>query len=283
MKSQERGRCALFSVEHEIKIRSERAIEAALQAADLEAELAIHLQPIVELATMRVTTVEALARWQSPVLDHVAPDVFIAAAERFGLIHKVTQVLFGKALDALAMLPRHLRLSFNLSAHDIVSEEAISFLLGEIGRRRIAPNRLTFELTETALLRDFDVAIGAIGALRAAGCGLVLDDFGTGYSSLSYLRRLPIDKVKVDRSFVTDDHGSDKGVLAAIKGLCDNLRLSCVVEGIETAEQLRLVQALGYEEAQGFLLGRPVAIADFQAAEAIPPEATATGPTKMRV
>jgi diguanylate cyclase (GGDEF)-like protein len=265
VKSEERGRCALFSVEHETRIRSERAIEAALQAADFDAELTIHLQPIVDLASMRTTTAEILARWSSPALGQVPPDIFIPAAERLGLIQRVTQALFRQTLDALTDLPDSLQISFNLSAHDIVSHDTIAFLLNEIRRRGVSPARLTFELTETALMRDFDLAIVGMRELRDIGCGIVLDDFGTGYSSLSYLRRLPVDKVKVDRSFVMTTGGSDKEMLAAIKGLCDQLNLRCVVEGIESPTQLELVRSLGYGEAQGYLLGRPVALANFLA------------------
>ena len=196
VKSEQRGRCALFSVEHETRIRSARAVEAALQAADLDVELTIHLQPIVDLSSMRTRTAEVLARWHNPALGNVPPDIFIAAAERLGLIHKVTLALFRQALDALADLPEDLRIFFNLSAHDIVSSETIAFLLCEIRRRGVSPARLKFELTETALMRDFDLAIVGIRALRDLGCKIVLDDFGTGYSSLSYLRRLPVDKVK---------------------------------------------------------------------------------------
>jgi len=263
VKSEERGRCVLFSVEHETRIRSARAIEAALQTADLDAELTVHLQPIVDLASMRTMTAEVLARWHSPTLGNVPPDLFIPAAERLGLIHRVTRALFRQTLDALPDLPEGLCLSFNLSALDIVSHETIAFLLDEIRRRGAAPARLKFELTETALLRDFDLAVSGMRALRDIGCGIVLDDFGTGYSSLSYLRRLPVDKVKVDRSFVTSSEGCDTDVLAAIKGLCDHLHLQCVVEGIESPAQLELVRELGYGEAQGYLLGRPVALAKF--------------------
>ncbi|WP_198351070.1 putative bifunctional diguanylate cyclase/phosphodiesterase [Flavisphingomonas formosensis] len=268
-KSQKRGRCVLFSVEHETKIRSERAIEVALQAADLDAELCVHVQPIVDLQTMQVSSVEALARWRSPAMGDVPPDKFIAAAERFGMMQKVTQLLFGKALDALHSLPPELRLSFNLSAHDIVSQEIVDHLIAEMQRRGVSPRRIIFELTETALMRDFDLAVAGIDRLRAAGSPIALDDFGTGYSSLSYLRRLPIDKVKVDRSFLSGGNGSDEDVLAAIKGLCDNLRLRCVVEGIETASQLALVRRLGYDYGQGYVLGRPVSAASFRIDDAM--------------
>lgn len=265
VKSGGRGRCALFSIDHETKIRSDRAIEAALQTANFDAELTVHLQPIVDLASMQTTTAEVLARWHSSTLGDVPPDIFIPAAERLGLIHQVTKALFRQALDAFAELPDGVQIAFNLSAHDIVSHDMIAFLLQEIERRGVQPARLKFELTETALMRDFDLAIIGMVALRDIGCGIVLDDFGTGYSSLSYLRRFPVDKVKVDRSFVTTSDGCDKDVLAAIKGLCDHLRLRCVVEGIESPAQLELVRELGYGEAQGYLLGRPMTLKRFLA------------------
>lgn len=263
VKSEARGRCILFSPDHEDSIRSKRNIEAALQAADFDRELTLYLQPIVSLGSMRTTMAEGLARWRSPVLGNVPPDLFIPAAERLGLIHKVTRALFRQTLDALAALPDGFRISFNLSVHDVVSTDMVAFLLAEMRRRDIAPARLQFELTETALMQDFEQAIRGMHALRDVGCTVVLDDFGTGYSSLSYLRRFPVDKVKVDRSFVTSEGGCDKEVLAAIKGLCDHLRLRCVVEGIERQGQLDLVRALGYGEAQGYLLGRPMPAAKF--------------------
>jgi EAL domain-containing protein (putative c-di-GMP-specific phosphodiesterase class I) len=214
---------------------------------------------------MRTTTVEALARWDSATLGNVPPEIFIPAAERLGLINRVTKALFRQALDALATLPQGVNISFNLSAHDIVSKDMVAFLSDEIGARDIPPARLKFELTETALMQDFDLAIVGVRALRNIGCKIVLDDFGTGYSSLSYLRRLPVDKVKVDRSFVSTSDGCDKALLSAIKGLCDHLNLRCVVEGIESPSQLEFVRKLGYREAQGYLLGRPMPLELFLA------------------
>jgi EAL domain-containing protein (putative c-di-GMP-specific phosphodiesterase class I) len=184
-----------------------------------------------------------------------APDQFISLAERYGVIHKVTRILFCKALDILEELPAKLTLSFNLSSHDIVTEDTIAFIIAEVERRKSAPERLIFELTETALMRSFRRATRSIRRLRALGAKISLDDFGTGYSSLSYLRRLRIDKVKVDRSFVTNAEGRGKDLLAAIKGLCDNLGMMCLIEGIETSSELRLLRELDYEEAQGYLLG----------------------------
>jgi len=272
VKSERRGRCALFSLEHERKIRSTRSIEAALQTADFDRELTLHLQPIVDLGSMQMVMAEALARWSSPDLGAVSPELFIPAAERLGVVHKVTQALFRQTLAVLAEEPEAFRISFNLSAHDVVSTDTIGFLVAELRRSGVSPSRLQFELTETAMMQDFEQALAGMNALRDAGCSIVLDDFGAGYSSLSYLRRFPVDKVKVDRSFITTQGGCDKDVLAAIKGLCDHLRLGCVVEGIERVEQLELVRGLGYSEAQGYLLGKPTTYAEFRS---LFPESTA--------
>ena len=259
VKSVKRGRCALFSLEHETLIRSERAIEAALQAADFETELGVVYQPIICLNTQTVIGVEALGRWTSPAIGAVPPDRFITTAERVGTIHSLTLMLFKKALSDFRRMPAGLRLSFNLSAHDITSAECLDRLMALIVDAGVNPGRLTFELTETALMRDFEAAVSGIEALRALGARVALDDFGTGYSSLGYLRQLPLDTVKVDGSFalnVTEQSG--RNILSAILGLCRTLGLECVIEGVESDVQLAALQALGYRAAQGYLFARPM-------------------------
>ena len=258
-KSTDRGSCAVFSLEHETQIRSERAIEVALQAADLEAEMHVRFQPILCTRTLAVLGVEALGRWTSPIIGAVSPDRFITAAERLGFIHSITSCLLGKALADFLRMPHSIGLSFNLSALDIASQPTVTHLISMIERAAIDPKRITFELTETALMRDFDAAVRGITALRALGARVALDDFGSGYSSLGYLRRLPLDKVKVDRSFVADmDEVSGRNILTAILGLCRTLELDCIVEGVETEAQLASVQELGYLLAQGYLFAKPM-------------------------
>lgn len=257
VKSMRRGGCALFSAEQEMRIRSDRAVEAALQSADLHAELHVVFQPLMCINTMTILSVEALGRWTSPLVGVIAPDRFIATAERIGLINQITIILFRKTLTSLAVLPKDIGLSFNLSAHDLVSAQTVDLLIEAIAQEGADPARITFELTETALMRDFDSALVAIGRLHALGIQIALDDFGTGYSSLSSLHRLPLDKVKVDRSFIArlnDDPGSK--IMAAILGLCTTLHLTCIIEGVETEQQLKEVRRLGYTIAQGYLLGR---------------------------
>jgi diguanylate cyclase (GGDEF)-like protein len=258
-KTSRRGMATLYSAEHESRIRSERAIETALQSADLDQEMQIHLQPIVDADLGRVVAVEALARWTNPTLGRVAPDRFIATAERTGLIHMLTLVLLRKSLEELDRLPPGISLSFNLSAHDIVDHQTVLAIVAMIRRAKVAPSRIVFELTETAVMRNFEVAQDSIRLLRSLGARIAIDDFGTGFSSLGYLHRLTIDKVKIDRSFVSDlDHPSSRNIVASIVGLCRNLELECIVEGVETAEQLAILRKIGCRIFQGYLFGRPM-------------------------
>lgn len=258
-KSQRRGQATLYSADHETQIKSERAVESALQAADIDHELDVHFQPIVCLDTLQVTGFEALARWHSPVLGQVAPDQFIPMAERTGLIHRITVNLFTKAILQLKQLPDDLGLSFNLSANDLTSFETVVALMNTVRKAGVEPARITFELTETSVMRSFEAAENSMQMLRAAGVKLALDDFGTGYSSLSYLHRLPIDKVKIDKSFIAGMNGSaGRGVVASIVALCQSMALECVVEGIEATQQLTLLREFSCKQGQGYLFARPM-------------------------
>lgn len=260
-----RGGAVLFGDAHEIRLRDERAIESALTLADLQAEIEMHFQPIVELATGRAVGAEALARWTSPVLGAVPPNRFIEVAERTGLIRKLTPILLEKALASAATWAEPLDLSFNLSAHDIVSPDTMLGIVAAVARSGVDPARITFEITETAVMRDFDLARRHILVLRESGMKVALDDFGAGYSSLSCVHRLPLDKIKIDRSFV---HGittemEGRKVVQTILDLCATLGLDCVVEGVETPAQASLIAQLGGRHAQGYLYGRPIPPADF--------------------
>lgn len=262
-KNQRRGFAILYSPEHERRIRSERAVEAALQLADLDAEMEVHLQPIACIATESIRAVEALARWTSPHLGRVGPDVFIPSAERAGMIHRLTLTLLGKALACLDQLPADIRLSFNLSAHDITNRETVLSIMSLVRRSKIVPSRLILELTETAVLRDFEAAEASVRLLHSLGIQIALDDFGTGQSSLSYLRQLPIDKVKIDRSFMAGaKDGKGREILSAIIAFCESMRMQCVAEGVETVTQLRFLKAVGCNDFQGYLLAKPMPLSD---------------------
>jgi diguanylate cyclase (GGDEF)-like protein len=261
-----RGRTTVYSAEHEARIRSERAIEAALQSADLASEFQVYFQPVVQLPERFVVGFEALARWNSPQLGRIAPDKFIPIAERAGLIHRLTLSLFEKAVAQIKSLPGSLTLSFNLSAHDVTSSETVAALLDIIRRAGVNPRQITFEITETSVIGSYEAAEICLQLLRKAGVKLALDDFGTGYSSLGYLHRLPIDCVKIDRSFVSgikDPIAS--GVVTSIVNLCRSMKMSCVVEGVEESHQLELLEAMRCRLVQGYHFSAPLPFEDILA------------------
>lgn len=258
-KTTSRGRTTVYSTEHEARIRSERAIETALQNADYDREFSVHFQPVVLLPERAIVGFEALARWENPVLGQVAPDVFITIAERTGLIHKLTLALFRQAISQITQLPQDLQLSFNLSAQDITNAETVAALLEIIRQNGIDPRLVTFEITETSVIDSYEAAETCLRTLRAAGVKLALDDFGTGYSSLGYLHRLPIDCVKIDKSFVAGiKEPVASGVVTSILNLCRSMQILCVVEGVEESDQLAVLEAMGCRHVQGYFFSRPL-------------------------
>lgn len=259
-KADKPGTAAVFSPEHQAQLQGERAIEAVLLAADLSAEMEVHFQPIVNLAAESDVAMEALARWTSPELGRVGPDRFIPVAERTGLIRELTPTLLRKALHSMTGWPSEVGLSFNLSAHDVVCAETILTVVAIVRGSGIDPARITLEITETAVMRDFDLAREHITVLRSLGLRVALDDFGAGYSSLSCVHRLPLDAIKVDRSFVQDvaDNPECRNVIRTILDLCSTLGLDCTVEGIETAEQCAIIAGLGARHMQGYHFSKPL-------------------------
>ena len=258
-KEDRRGASTLFSREHEDAIRAERAVDTALRTADLAAEMEVHYQPILDTLTDEIVMVEGLARWISPTLGRVPPDRFIAAAERGGMIHALTLLLFRKALADAARLPLRVGLSFNLSSHDLASPETVLAVMAAVRESGLDPKRITLELTETALMRDFSRAQDSIRALRALGIKIALDDFGTGYSSLGYVHRLPLDRIKIDRSFMADiETDLGRSVVTTILDLCHNLGFEGVAEGVETPGQLAAMRRHGCRYVQGYLIGAPM-------------------------
>ena len=267
-----RGRTVIFSGELEAEIRSRGVIENLLRTSDFGAEMELVFQPIVDAMSEHTAGFETLARWHSPRLGWVSPADFIPAAERIGLIRPLTQVLLARALATAKTWPDHIRLSFNLSAHDVCAAEGILPLISIIEKSGLPPHRIDFEITETAVTFDFVRAQQSIATLKAMGCGISLDDFGTGYSSLSHVHRLPLDKIKVDRSFVADvnDNPVSLKIIKSLTGLCDDMEIACVVEGVETRAQLDTLRRLGCDLIQGYYFAKPMpgaAIEDYLAKE----------------
>ncbi len=256
-----RGGMVRFSDALETLIRSEQALDATLQTARLEDELSVLFQPVMDRVGGRPFGIEALARWTSPRLGAVSPEMLIAAAERTGMTRAVTLTLFDKVLAAMARLPADMRVAFNLSALDLCDGRTIGELAQRIEAAGIRPARLMFEITETSLVSDMVTARAALERLRRGGARIALDDFGTGYSSLAALHQLPIDMVKVDRSFAARlNDAAGRRLLSGIRGLADALAIDCVLEGVETEAQLLAAQRIGFTLVQGFFLARPMPI-----------------------
>lgn len=265
VKTEAAGTAEIFTAAHSGNRRKLSLIEQRLRAPDIAEELSVEFQPIIDLETGAVVAAEALARWEHPELGNVPPDIFIRAAERSGTICSITQILFAKALKSRASWPEGVTLSFNLSVHDLVTPNASAKLL-EIAKSCVVPPKaLQFEITETALLKDFEKARRSIEALKAAGYTIALDDFGCGYSSLQYLHSLPIDRIKVDRSFTSGlvAGGAGRNIIATIVDLSHSLGMDCVIEGVELWEQCDLIGRMGCRFAQGHYFSKALPAQQF--------------------
>jgi diguanylate cyclase (GGDEF)-like protein len=253
------GAPVIFSGEHATSIRWLNRVDQMLRNADFDSELSLAYQPIVETGTGRIVAFEALARWHNPALGSVAPGHFIKAAERSDLINRLTTALYRKALNDMADWPPQIGLSFNLSVRTLASPVTILQLIADTMKSGIAPQRIEFEVTETAIMVDFDQALQTLSRLKAIGFRIALDDFGSGYSSLGYVHRLPLDKIKIDSRFIADIETSAtvRSIVKTIVDLSRNLGLACVAEGIETPSQAMIVEGLGCPLAQGYHFGRP--------------------------
>ncbi len=263
-KAEGRGRIRLFDPEIAIALREARALEALLHDALASGWFRLHYQPRFELASGRLVGAEALIRLAHPREGLIAPGRFVALAEERGLIVPIGAWVIKEAVARAARWARlpdaPWRLSFNLSPVQLREENVAARIAAALECHAVPADRLEVEITEGVLLTDTPVTTRNLERIRALGVGVALDDFGTGYASLSYLRRFPLDRLKLDRSFVSDleADGSARAVARTVIELGHALGMRVTAEGVETEGQLACLRALGCDEAQGFLLGRPV-------------------------
>jgi EAL domain-containing protein (putative c-di-GMP-specific phosphodiesterase class I) len=233
-------------------------------------QLVVHFQPIIELSTERLAGFEALVRWHHPTRGLLLPDQFVPIAEDVGLIEQVDRHVLAAATREVASWGRPpagagdggYLISVNVSARRLVDRSLAADVAAAMRELVPASATLVLEVTESAMVRDTDTAIEQLRAVRALGAKVALDDFGTGYSSLAHLRQLPIDILKIDRSFVADLSGEgagDRGVANAILQVSRSMGLGAIAEGVETAAQLAALRRLGCSLAQGLHLGPPLA------------------------
>jgi len=263
------GRSSVRFFEPEMDTHVERRIqiERDLRCAIASNAIVPHYQPLVSLDGNRIIGFEALARWENGLLGFVPPDVFIPIAEETGLINALSDQLFRRAcLDAKAW-PTTCVLAFNVSPVQLRDPTLGLRLLSILGQTGFSPRRLEIEITESALVENIGVAQAVIDQLRQAGVRIALDDFGTGYATLSQLLSFHLDKIKIDRSFVSrlDQSEESQVIVRAILGLAKGFGLTTTAEGVEDAGQLAYLQANGCAEGQGYLFGKAIPAADIPA------------------
>jgi diguanylate cyclase (GGDEF)-like protein len=272
-KERGRGGVELYDLEEDPwtirRLRTGNDLHRALERNEFE----LHYQPFVDLHTATMIGVEALVRWRHPTRGLLPPGEFIDLAEDTGLIVPLGYWVIGEACRQAAVWREQraaagqedwrLMMSINVSPRQLVERNFASRLIEIVNATGVDRDRILLEVTETTVMRDPDHAIAVLETLKAQGMHICIDDFGTGYSSLSYLKRLPVETIKIDRSFV-DGLGQDQedtAIVRAVIGIAESLRLLCVAEGVETVDQVDALRVLGCHIAQGFLFGRPRSVA----------------------
>ncbi len=232
--------------------------------------LQVHYQPKLDLATGSIIGVEALLRWPHAERGWISPDTFIPVAEETGLIVPMGDWVIEQACRQLAEWKSaglaHLSVAVNVSVQQFAREDFVDTVLRTLQQHGVQPQRLELEITESLLMKNLEQTTASMRRFRQAGIALAIDDFGTGYSSLGYLRQLPLDALKIDRSFVKDlpQSDDDAAICAAIIALARELKLKVIAEGVENAAQLEFLRGHRCDQAQGYFIGRPVPVAQLQ-------------------
>lgn len=245
-------------------------LEHALRQALQNHELFIYYQPQFDLTYQELKGVEALLRWEHPELGLISPAVFIPLAEEIGLIETLDAWVLEEACAQLRLwdiagfhVPK---VAVNISAHELDKLELVERIKQALAQFRLAPHRLQVEVTESVIMRAPERCIGVLNLIREQGVSVAIDDFGTGYSNLVYLRKLPLDCLKIDQSFVRDIGASPAAdtLIHAIVAMAKALDLHILAEGIETQRELNFLHRAGCEYGQGFFMGRPMSASDIK-------------------
>jgi diguanylate cyclase (GGDEF)-like protein len=263
-KSLGRGTFAVFDPEFGYQSQTRRQLESDLKVALRDNQLELYYQPIRDVKTKQITSCEALMRWRHPHFGLIAPGEFIPFAEESGLIVPMgAWALRTACLDAMTW-PANIGVTVNLSATQFSEGDVHAAVREALKESALPPTRLELEITESVLLRDDADTVATLHKLRASGIRIALDDFGTAFASLSYLRSFPFDKIKIDRSFVRElpDKTDCAAIIESITHLARKLRMSSVVEGVETQGQFDIIADAGCDEVQGFYFNRPVPAAE---------------------
>jgi diguanylate cyclase (GGDEF)-like protein len=260
---------AMYSPEHDHYHRARLALAAELRRALERNELLLHYQPKLDLKSGRVSGVEALVRWRHPQRGMIPPDHFISVAEQSGLIRRLTHWVLHQAICQLGEWNRaglRLTISVNLSMQDLHDPELPGTIAVMLAAENVPPDDLKVEITEGTIMADPPRALEVLAQLRALGLEIAIDDFGTGYSSMTYLKRLPVDELKIDKSFIKSvaSDPSDLAIVRSTIELGHNLGLRVVAEGVEDQACWEQLARLGCDQAQGYHMSRPLALPEFE-------------------
>jgi EAL domain-containing protein (putative c-di-GMP-specific phosphodiesterase class I) len=270
--AKDQGRNGYAFYGHSMAVRSlgRLELENDLRSAFQQGDFQIYYQPKIELSSGAIIGVEALLRWHHAERGWIAPDVFIPVAEETGLIAELGDWVIREACKQLNTWASeglgYLSIAVNVSVQQFARADFVESVLRALWQYGVKPEQLELEITESLLMRNVDDTTACMKRFRAAGVTLSIDDFGTGYSSLGYLRQFPVDALKIDRSFVKDLHTSDDdaAICAAIIAMARELKLKVIAEGVANVEQLEFLRRHRCDQAQGYLISKPVPVADLE-------------------
>ena len=254
-KADGRGTFRFFEPEMNTRMKARRELEMDLRKALATEQFELHYQPLVVLESNEVNGFEALLRWNHPTRGLVSPADFIPIAEETGLIVPLGEWVLKAACNEAVDWPDHIKVAVNLSPAQLNCRNLVNMVTSALNETGMPPHKLQLEITETVLLQNTFTTLATLHELRKMGVQIALDDFGTGYSSLSYLRSFPFDKIKIDRSFIQDlSNGAEPlAIVNAVAGLAKILNMTSTAEGVETQQQMEMLQSIGCTEMQGYL------------------------------
>lgn len=273
-KASGRGTYRFFEQAMDQRMMERHELELELRKALVNGEFEVHFQPLVNLETNAIGCCEALLRWNHPQRGYIPPDRFIHLAEETGLITRIGDWVIRAACHEAVKWPEPVMLAINVSPVQFRSPNLLDVVTHALTSSGLAPQRLELEITEAILLAETEATLATLDQFRRLGVRIAMDDFGTGYSSLSYLQKFPFDKIKIDGSFIQGLSDSDESsaVVRAVAELAKSFHMTTTAEGVETAEQLRIVRELGCTEMQGHLFAEacsPLALATLMRAHAM--------------
>jgi len=259
-----RGTYRFFEPDMDVRVKARRRLELDLRQALVNGDFELYYQPVVNLESHEISGCEALLRWHHPERGMISPSEFIPVAEETGLINQIGEWVLRTACAEAATWPDNIKVAVNVSPVQFKGQTLALAVISALAASGLPARRLEIEITEAVLIQCSEATFATLHQLHDIGVQIAMDDFGTGYSSLSNLRRFPFDKIKIDRSFISDlsNEEDSLAIVRAIAVLACSLNMTTTAEGVETPQQLERVRALGCTEMQGYLFSPPRPVAE---------------------